>query len=99
MGHRYSPETLTDAQAEGVEAALWTAIRALSDRSRLLHRMADSAAARDEPRSARSFRRRATQADDQADLVRRALTQAAASTLRSVVDDDGEPGEDEGTAA
>ena len=99
VGHRYSPETLVDAQAERVEAALWTAIRALSDRSRLLHRMADRAGSRDQPRSARSFRRRAALAGDQADLVRKALTQAAASTLRRVVDDKGELAGDEGTAA
>jgi len=99
VGHRYSPETLIDAQAEGVEAALWSAVRALSDRSRLLRRMADRAELRDEARSARSFRRRAALADDQADLVQRALTQAAASTLRRVVDDDGEFVGDEGTAA
>ena len=38
-------------------------------------------------------------ADDQADLVQRALAQAAGSSVRRVVDDDGEPAEDEGTAA
>jgi two-component system chemotaxis response regulator CheB len=99
VGHRYSPETLADAQAEYVEAAMWTAIRALSDRSRLLHRMAERAQHRDQLRSARSFRRRAELADEQAELVRGALTQAAQTALRRVVDDDIEPGEAEGNAA
>jgi two-component system chemotaxis response regulator CheB len=58
VGHRYSPDTLADAQAADVEAALWTAVRALSDRSRLLHRMADQAASRRQERSAGTFRRR-----------------------------------------
>jgi two-component system, chemotaxis family, protein-glutamate methylesterase/glutaminase len=89
VGHRYSPETLVDAQAGGVEAALWTAIRALSDRSRLLHRMADRAQGPGQARTARSFRRRGEAAEDQAELVRSALTQAAERALRKVVDEDG----------
>src|SRR5205823_12924035 len=40
VGHRYSPDSLADAQAEGVEAALWAAVRALEDRELLLRRMA-----------------------------------------------------------
>ena len=40
VGHRYSPESLADAQAEDVEAALWAAVRALEDRQALLERMA-----------------------------------------------------------
>ena len=63
VGHRYSPETLADAQAEDVEAALWIAIRALHNRSRLLERMAERAAARDQRHSARALRRRAQRAD------------------------------------
>jgi two-component system CheB/CheR fusion protein len=34
VGHRYSPESLADAQAGDVEAALWAGIRALEDRVR-----------------------------------------------------------------
>jgi two-component system chemotaxis response regulator CheB len=40
VGDRYSPSSLADAQAEGVEAALWVAIRTLEDREFLLSRMA-----------------------------------------------------------
>jgi two-component system chemotaxis response regulator CheB len=86
VGHRYSPTSLSDAQAEGVEAALWAAIRALEDRAALLQRMADKAGARGQDRSARSFRRRAETASEQAVLVREALSRAAATTLRKVVD-------------
>lgn len=62
VGHRYSPESLADAQAEDVEAALCAAVRVLEDRVGLLSRMADRAEARGETRSARSFRRRAESA-------------------------------------
>lgn len=81
VGHRYSPESLTDAQAEGVEAALWAAARVLEDRVGLLSRIAHRAETRGEIRSARTFRRRAESAGSQAQLVREALSQAAPATL------------------
>jgi two-component system, chemotaxis family, protein-glutamate methylesterase/glutaminase len=99
LGHRYSVQTLADAQAEGVEAALWTAIRALTDRARLLRQMADQAQSRGQQRTVRSFRRRAELADAQAELVHGALTQAAQAALRSIAQDHGEGGEAEGDAA
>ena len=86
VGHRYSIETLADAQATDVEAALWTAIRALTDRARLLHQLADRAESNRQERSARLFRRRAELADQQAELVRGALTQAAQTALRDLAD-------------
>jgi two-component system chemotaxis response regulator CheB len=84
VGHRYSPVTLADAQAEGIEAALWAAIRALEDRRALMQRMADQCEARRQPRSARSFRRRAEAAGEDAERVRAALARAAQSTLKTV---------------
>lgn len=88
VGHRYSPESLADAQAEDVEAVLWAGVRALQDRVVLLERMARQADSRAQPRSARSFRRRAESAGEHADLVRDALTRAAATTLRRIADRD-----------
>jgi two-component system chemotaxis response regulator CheB len=100
VGHRYSPETLMDAQSDGVEAAMWAAIRALRDREILLRRMADRAQSRGERRSAHSFRRRAEFSDEQARLVRSALTQAAETTLLKTVEDKEEGrAESKGTAA
>ncbi len=90
VGHRYSPEALADAQAEDIEAGPWTAVRALSHRSRLLNRMANRADARGAARSARRFRRRAQQADEQAELVRGVISRAAQTALRKLADDDEE---------
>lgn len=87
VGHRYSPESLADAQAHTVEAALWTAIRALEERGALLDRMAQQCEGRDQVRSARNFRRRATDAREQAQVVRTALRQAAGNTLRELAGD------------
>jgi two-component system chemotaxis response regulator CheB len=87
VGHRYSAETLADAQAEGVEAAMWVAVRALEDREALLNRMAAQTRARGNPRSAHAFSERADEARRQADLVRSALRAAAQTTLRPISDE------------
>jgi two-component system chemotaxis response regulator CheB len=86
VGHRYSPESLADAQGQGVEAALWAAIRALEERSVLLERLGAQARERGLQQSARSFFRRASEARAQAAVVRSALGQAAATTLQAVAD-------------
>jgi two-component system chemotaxis response regulator CheB len=86
VGHRYSPESLADAQAQGVEAALWAAIRALEDRAALLERIAGQAEERGFGSSARAFRGRAREAEAQAGVVRSALSQAAVTTLQAVAD-------------
>lgn len=88
VGHKYSPQSLVDAQAVGVEGALWAAIRALEDRMSLLQRMAERADAQGQQRSARSFRRRAEEASNQAALVRESLARAATTTLQRVAEDD-----------
>lgn len=84
VGHRYSPESLADAQAQGVEAAMWAAIRALEDRAALLERLGAQANERGYRKSARAFFGRAREARAQAGVVRTALSQAAATTLQMV---------------
>jgi hypothetical protein len=49
-----------------------------------MQRMADQCEARRQPRSARSFRRRAEAAGEDAERVRAALARAAQSTLKTV---------------
>jgi two-component system chemotaxis response regulator CheB len=93
VGHRYSQESLAEAQGASVEAALWSAIRALRERGDLLDRLATQCEARDQPRSARSFHNQARDARTQADLVRSALDGAATTSLRSLP----ETGNDEQT--
>ena len=98
VGHRYSPDTLLDAQADSVEAALWAAVRALDDRAILLSRMSRQAEKRGQTRSARRFRHQSEAADEQAQIVRQALTGAARTTLRRVEDDDEDRVGEEGAA-
>src|SRR5262245_34557099 len=42
-GHAYSPETLLAAQHDGIETALWEAIRAIEERAALRRRLVDQA--------------------------------------------------------
>jgi two-component system chemotaxis response regulator CheB len=88
VGHRYSPRSLADAQGDGVEQAMWTAVRMLRDRSALLDRMADHAEARGQPRSARRFRHQGEDASNQADVVLEALQAATANTLQTTAGDE-----------
>jgi two-component system chemotaxis response regulator CheB len=91
VGHRYSPESLADAQAEGVESTLWAAVRALEDRHALLERMAAQLKRHDLRRSARSFELRAKEAERQAEAVRTTLGRAAETTLRTFADTEHAP--------
>jgi two-component system chemotaxis response regulator CheB len=86
VGHRYSPESLADAQAEAVEGAMWAAVRALEDRHALLERMGSQLESRGHIRSAASFRTRAQEAATHAEVVRTTLTDAASTTLQPVDD-------------
>jgi two-component system chemotaxis response regulator CheB len=86
VGHRYSPESLADAQAESVEGAMWAAVRALEDRHALLERMGSQLESRGHVRSAASFRTRAQEAATHAEVVRAALSDAASTTLQPVDD-------------
>jgi two-component system, chemotaxis family, protein-glutamate methylesterase/glutaminase len=87
VGHRYSPTSLADAQGARVEAALWTAVRALRDRGALLERMAEQAEGRGADQSAQRFHLKAMEARRQADVVLGALADAAASSLEDVAID------------
>jgi two-component system, chemotaxis family, protein-glutamate methylesterase/glutaminase len=98
VGHRYSPDTLIDAQAASVESALWAAVRALDDRAILLARMAGQAAKRGQIRSSRRFRHQSEAADERAQIVRQALTGAAPAPLRRVEGDEGDGFGEEGAA-
>jgi two-component system chemotaxis response regulator CheB len=87
VGHRYSPESLADAQAASVETALWAAVRALEERAALMERMAENFQSGRQPGSATRFRNKASDAVEQAGRVR-AVVHSAAAVALSVADDD-----------
>ena len=79
VGHLYSPQSLYEAQGADVEAALWTALRALEDRAALLRRLGEQALDRAQPRSARTFERQAAEAQEHARILRGVVDVAAAT--------------------
>jgi two-component system chemotaxis response regulator CheB len=78
VGHVFSIESLADGQAQQLEGALWTAVRALEDRGELLRQMSARAMEGGHHRSAASFAEQADDADNRASLVREAIEQARA---------------------
>ncbi len=73
VGHAFSPESLLAEQSEGLEAALWAALRALEERASLLKRMAANARRRPYPHLADCYAQQADDAERNAKLIRDSL--------------------------
>jgi two-component system, chemotaxis family, protein-glutamate methylesterase/glutaminase len=73
VGHAYSAEALLVHQSEQLEAALWTALRALEEHSALGRRLAARADARGHRHSASSFTEQAMDAEHHASVIRTVL--------------------------
>jgi two-component system chemotaxis response regulator CheB len=76
IGHRFSAESLLAEQDERVEAAMWTALRALEEAAALRRRMADRVQSRGLRVIAEGYSERAEEAERQADVIRQALSSA-----------------------
>jgi len=72
-GHQYGAASLAAEQELAVERALWTAVRALEDRSITLTRLAEHAETRGQQRSATNFRDQADQAQQDSETIRSAI--------------------------
>ncbi|HZN96155.1 MAG TPA: chemotaxis protein CheB [Gemmatimonadales bacterium] len=73
VGHAYSAEALLIHQSENLEAALWTALRALEEHSALSRRLASRASSRGHARSASTFTEQAMDAEHHASVIRTVL--------------------------
>ena len=73
VGHAYSDEALLIHQGEQLEAALWTALRALEEHSALGRRLAARANNRGHTHSASAFTEQAMTAEHHASVIRIAL--------------------------
>jgi two-component system, chemotaxis family, protein-glutamate methylesterase/glutaminase len=73
VGHAYSAEALLVHQSEQLEAALWTALRALEEHSALARRLAARALGRGHTHSASSFTEQAMDAEHHASVIRTVL--------------------------
>jgi two-component system chemotaxis response regulator CheB len=73
VGHTYSDEALLVHQAERLEAALWTALRALEEHSALAKRLASRASDRGHVHSASVFTEQFMDAEHHASVIRDVL--------------------------
>jgi len=70
VGHAYSVETLLAAQNDGVEVALWAALRALEENAALARRLAARSEEREHKTSANRFKSQAEQTEAYARTIR-----------------------------
>jgi two-component system chemotaxis response regulator CheB len=70
VGHIFSPESFVAEEGVAVERALWVAVKILQERSDLLHKLATKAASIGQTISSASFREKATQSQNHADVIR-----------------------------
>jgi two-component system chemotaxis response regulator CheB len=73
VGHGFSADSLLVTQREDVEAAVWTAYRALEERAALCRRLADRARGRNASITAEHFRVEAAEVARQAETLRAVL--------------------------
>lgn len=69
-GHAFSASTLMAEQSQGLEEALWVALRTLEERAALAIRMASQARQRDQRFSAKRFEEQGQDAQQRATLIR-----------------------------
>jgi two-component system chemotaxis response regulator CheB len=82
VGHAWSMESLLAAQGSALEAALWTALRALEEQSTLADHIAGRLRKRGSNTSAQRFEEQATDAREHARVIRAALEQRRSAAAR-----------------
>jgi two-component system chemotaxis response regulator CheB len=73
VGHAWSPDSLLARQSDGLEAALWSALRALEERANLAAKMADRAGQRGHDLVAAKFRDQVRESEAHAKVIRDVL--------------------------
>jgi two-component system chemotaxis response regulator CheB len=73
VGHAWSPDSLLARQTDSLEAALWTALRALEESAALSRRLADQARQRGLARAAARFYEQMQSAQEHALVIRNVL--------------------------
>jgi two-component system, chemotaxis family, protein-glutamate methylesterase/glutaminase len=74
-GHAFSPQSLLAEQGDGLEAALWAALRALEERKSLVQRLADRAMERGHSLAAEQFQQQFNEAEHDVSLIKNILGQ------------------------
>lgn len=73
VGHAFSAESLNEGQSEMLEAALWSAVRALEEQTILARRIIERARKANHMRAVNIFARRAQEAEEYSSMIRRML--------------------------
>src|SRR5439155_8737068 len=81
VGHAYYGQRLLEAQAEALEAALWTAVRTFRERASLSRQLAAEERRRGNAGTARRFDEQAELADRNGEAIRRHLLDAETGLL------------------
>jgi two-component system chemotaxis response regulator CheB len=82
VGHSYSPDTLATGMAATLEAALWTALRALEENGAFLRRMEKRATINGLDRIAEGYATKANDVEARAEIVRSALVDDVSRAAR-----------------
>ena len=77
VGHAWSPDSLLAEQAEQLEEALWTALRALQESAALAHRIAERYQRQGQAAMQARFEQQARDAHSRAEVIRRVLLSRA----------------------
>jgi two-component system, chemotaxis family, protein-glutamate methylesterase/glutaminase len=73
VGHAYTAEGLSDGQAQMLEVALWSAVRALEEQMMLARRIVQRARRANQQQAAQTFERRAREAEANSSVIRELL--------------------------
>lgn len=73
VGHAFSAEALSDGQSQMLEVALWSAVRALEEQMILAKRIGERARRANQLKAAKSFERRAQEAEEHSSMIRQIL--------------------------
>lgn len=73
VGHAFSAEALREGQSQMLEVALWSAVRALEEQMILAKRIGERARRANQLKAAKSFERRAQEAEEHSSMIRQIL--------------------------
>jgi two-component system, chemotaxis family, protein-glutamate methylesterase/glutaminase len=83
VGHAFSTESMMAEQSEALDKALWLALKIIEEKIELLRRLAEQARTKAREWLAQNFEDRAIEAEQQANLLQKLLTQAKAESSMS----------------
>lgn len=88
VGHAFSPNDLLLSQENQVEEALWTALRALEERSSLLQRMAKRATGANRLHAAHRLQDEISEVDERIALLHMVLSSGGLTALQRAIQDE-----------